>query len=73
MSKDLQLIVDLDEAPAAIHEAATIRSWEGESVYAVALCGDTFDSTSDWVRGYGSDERVTCPHCRRLGHMGAAA
>ena len=49
-----------------VHEAATIREQHGASVYAVALCGATFGEEQSWVRGFGSDDRTTCPMCRLI-------
>lgn len=51
-----------------VHEAAAIREQGGASVYAVALCGATFgeDEEENWVRGFGADDRTTCPWCRLI-------
>lgn len=49
-----------------VHESAQIRQLKGWSVYAVALCGQTFGDEESWVRGFGYDDRVTCPRCRDL-------
>lgn len=49
-----------------VHEAAQIRQRRGLSVHAVAVCGETFGELDDWVRGFGADDRVTCPRCREL-------
>lgn len=51
---------------AIVHEAAHIRQRRGLSVHATAVCGETFGESDDWVREFGSDDRVTCPHCRRI-------
>lgn len=49
-----------------VHEAAQVRQRRGLSVHAVSLCGQAFGESDDWVRGFGTDDRVTCPHCRQI-------